>query len=416
MPRRRATSVWLDGERIGELSSSTTTAVRFRYDDSILDRFGLNIPVLSCSLPTREGPVDARAFFAGLLPEGDHRRALAARAGVLDTDVFALLAAYGQDVAGAVVIGDEVAERPRAFAEPYDDQGLADDVTALASHERPLGVHEDSELSIAGLQDKMLLVRIEDGLWARPVHGFPSTHILKVDDRLHRGLVVAEHTCLQIAREAGLPAASSELAQFEDLWTLVVERYDRISEKGTGRVLRIHQEDACQALGIDLEKSQGRSKYESNSGPSLVSIADLLGAWGDDDQRMHLLDQLVFTVLIGDADAHGKNISLMHAEPGQVALAPLYDTVPTALWPNLRTHAAMSVGAAVDLAQIDAEDIVREAVRWGLSRTAAASRVATTVGRVEAATHTVQTVDEPLAARTLDLVRRNLRRVLSTSR
>lgn len=404
--------MWLDGHRIGELSASATTAVRFRYDDAVLDRYGLNVPVLSCSLPTREGSVDARAFFAGLLPEGDHRRALAARASVLSTDVFALLAAYGQDVAGAVVIGDEIADRSRAIAEPYEGQGLADDVAALAAHEAPLGVREDSELSIAGLQDKMLLVRIGGGQWARPVHGFPSTHILKVDDRLHRGLVVAEHTCLQVAREAALPAASSELVRFGDLWTLVVERFDRINQ-GSGGVRRVHQEDACQALGIDLERTHGSGKYETGRGPSLAAIAEILAAWGDDEQLLRLLDQLVFTVLIGDADAHGKNISLMHPRPGHVTLAPLYDTVPTALWPNLRTQAAMSVGAAVDLAQIDTGDIAREAARWGLSPTTASSRIAATVANVEAATHTVETVDDRLAARTLDLVRHNAQRILS---
>ena len=415
MARKRTSPVWLDGRRMGELSSSATSAVRFAYDDAVLDEFSLNVPVLSCSLPTRTGAVDARAFFAGLLPEGEHRRALASRAGVLDIDVFALLAAYGQDVAGAVVIGDEVADRPHARADPYDDQGLIDEVGALATHERPLAVYDDSELSVAGVQNKMLLVMTADGHWARPVHGFPSTHILKIDDRMHRGLVVAEHTCLQIARAAGLPAASSELMQFGDVSAIAIERFDRVHAGPSSLPRRIHQEDACQALGIDLEPSQGRAKYESGRELSLRAIAKLLAAWGDEDQLSLLLDQLVFTIIVGDADAHGKNIALLHTRPGHIVLAPLYDTVPTALWPNLRTRAAMSVGAAVDISQIDGADIIREATSWGVPSSVASERVKETTHRLVAAAQTVELVDDPITARVALLVELNAGRVITTS-
>jgi serine/threonine-protein kinase HipA len=360
------------------------------------------------------GSFDARAFFAGLLPEGDHRRALASRAAVLDTDVFSLLVAYGQDVAGAVVVGDEVADRPYAFAETYDELALLNEVGALASHDRPLAVHDDSELSIAGLQDKMLLVLTEEGQWARPVHGFPSTHILKVDDRMHHGLVLAEHTCLQIARAAQLPAAASEMMQFGDLMAIVIERFDRVRRSKSSVPQRIHQEDACQALGVDLELTQGHAKYETGQGLSLRAIAELLSAWGDDEQLLHLLDRLVFTVHIGDADAHGKNIAFLHSGPGRIALAPLYDTVPTALWPHLRTRAAMSIGGAVDLPQVDGTDIVREAAGWGVDPSIALQRVNETTERIMAAAQTLELVDDPLAARTVDLVQQNARRILRT--
>jgi serine/threonine-protein kinase HipA len=332
----------------------------------------------------------------------------------LDTDVFALLVAYGQDVAGAVVVGDEIAERPYAFAEAYDEQTLLDEVGALASHDRPLAVHDDSELSIAGLQDKMLLVLTEDGQWARPVHGFPSTHILKVDDRMHRGLVIAEHTCLQIARAAQLSAAASEVMQFGDLMTIVIERFDRVRQSQSSAPQRIHQEDACQALGVDLELTQGRAKYETGQGLSLRAIAELLSAWGDDEQLLHLLDRLVFTVLIGDADAHGKNIAFLHSGPGRIALAPLYDTVPTALWPNLRTSAAMSIRGAVDMSQIDRTDIVREAGGWGVDPSIAFQRVNETAERILSAAQTVTLVDDQLATRTVAFVEQTAHRLLTT--
>lgn len=413
MARSRSAPVWLHGALVGTITSTPArgSTLRFAYDASVLDSHPLNTPVLSCSLPTGLQRMDARPFFAGLLPEGDHRRSLASRAGVLDTDVLGLLLAYGQDVAGAVVVGDEVAQRPHATAEPYSDGGLDDEVAALADKSRALAVHDDSELSIAGLQDKMLLVRSADGQWARPVHGYPSTHILKIDDRTHRGVVVAEHTCLQIARAASLPAAESQLTRFGDLDALIVTRFDRLPDDSQ-LPLRIHQEDSCQALGVDLEPSAGRAKYEDHGGPSLRTIAALLDAWGEPDARYLLLDQVLFTVLSGNADAHGKNISVLHQRRGEITLAPLYDTVPTALWPSLRTRAAMSVGAAIDLAQIDVPDIVREAVAWGLGEGSARGRVLDTLARVQQACGAVDRSDSAIADRTVGLVTSNCARLL----
>lgn len=416
MARNRTAPVWLHGQLVGQITSPSPRSpkLRFTYSADALERYPLNTPLLSCSLPTGARTMDGRPFFAGLLPEGDHRRALAARAGVLTTDVFALLVAYGQDVAGAVVIGDAVAARPDAAAEPYLADGLADEVADLASKARPLAVHDDSELSIAGLQDKMLLVALPDGGWGRPVHGYPSTHILKIDDRTHRGLVVAEHTCLQIARAAGLPAAESELVAFGDLDALIVTRFDR-DERGTGLPARIHQEDACQALGIDLETGDGKSKYQQHGGPGLREVAGLLEAWAGHQSLDDLLDQAVFTVLTANSDAHGKNISFLHPAPDRIALAPLYDTVPTALWPSLRTRAAMTIGAATELPQIDVGDLVREADSWGMSRGSAHARILDVVQRVRAACDYVTTTDVEMARDAVRLVRGNCERLLQTA-
>ena len=413
MARSRTASVWLHGSRVGQISSSSRTDIRFEYDEAVRDAHPLNTPVLSCSLPTGLRPTTGRPFFAGLLPEGDHRRSLASRAGVLDTDVFGLLRAFGQDVAGAVVVGDTVAVRPHASTVPYSDEALDAEVTALSARVRPLAVYDDSELSIAGLQDKMLLVAMPDGRWARPVHGYPSTHILKLDDRTHRGLVVAEHTCLQIAQAAELPAAQSQLVRFGEADALVVRRFDRLPA-GDRMPSRTHQEDVCQALGVDLEPSQGKAKYESDGGPSLRQVAGLLEAWGVPDERYRLLDQVVFTVLTGNADAHGKNIAILHQRPGEIGLAALYDTVPTALWANLRTRAAMSIGGVIDLRQLDLSDIVREGTRWGLSERSVHRRALDTMQRVHHACSLVDRPDEAIAERAVALVTGNCRRLLGS--
>ena len=212
--------VWLRGKRVGTVRSLRSGRLRFTYSERVLDEFPLNTPLLSCSLPVAMGEQDATAFFAGLLPEGEYRRALAEFAGVLPRDVFGILRRCGQDVAGAVVVADAMAVRANADALPYDDAALSREVAELAT--RPLAVYDDSELSIAGLQNKMLLVRQADGAWARPVHGFPSTHILKLDDRFHRGLVHAEGTCLALAQSIGLEAASAQIMTFAGLECFVV--------------------------------------------------------------------------------------------------------------------------------------------------------------------------------------------------
>ena len=412
MARDRTVPVWLHGERIGEVSGRRRVDARFRYDESVLDDHGLNVPVLSCSLRSSGQRVDARPFFAGLLPEGDARRQLAADAGLVVSDVMGLLARYGQDVAGAVVVGHEVSVRPRARVEAYAGHELEDALGALADRSGPLAVHDDSELSIAGVQDKMLLVSTSEG-WARPVHGYPSTHILKLDDRAHQGLVIAEHTCLRLARAAGLPAAASQCQRVGDFDVIVVERFDR-APGSDGMPARIHQEDACQALGVDLE-SNPRAKYEADGGPRLAQVANILGAWGTEEDLYRLLDQVVFTVASGNADAHAKNISLLHREPGRVELSPLYDTVPTVLWPSLRTRAAMSIGGAIDLPDVDVGDILREAASWHLPPRPVRARTLATLEALKEAAGGATVDDHEKAVAARDYILRRTRALLDSA-
>lgn len=359
--------VWLGPDRVATLRGNRAGKVGCRYTDDALERWPGNTPVISCSLPAGRRRLDAFPFVMGLLPEGQHRSAMAALAGVTTLDVVGLLDRFGRDVAGALVISADDPPITEPRVEPLSDRALAEEVAALGS-ERPLGLHDDSELSIAGLADKMLVVRLGQDSFGRPIHGAPSTHILKVDDRVRRGLVRAEHACLAWARLAGVRAASSELIAVGDTECIVVERFDRTTARD-GTVTRIHQEDACQALAIDPDANQRRAKYQRFGGPALADVSRLLDEWAADPERelLALADSVAFTVAIGNADAHGKNIAILHPEPGVVALAPLYDTVPTALWPELRAEAAMSVAGRWAMAAIELDDVVRECSSWGLS-------------------------------------------------
>jgi serine/threonine-protein kinase HipA len=374
MPPVDRLGVWLDGFHVADLERYRQLRVRCRYTEEALARWPRNSPLLSCSLPLGERPLDALAFCRGLLPEGQALQSMAAAAGVAVNATMELLARYGRDVAGALVISAEQPAGRRFGVEAYDEETLAAAVDAV--EEFPLGAHDDSELSLAGLQDKLLLVKLADGGWGRPLGGRPSTHILKVDDPRHPGLVEAEALCLELALKAGLTTIESELVSVAARPCLIVSRFDR-EESADGRVRRLHQEDLCQALDIDSEGGRGRAKYESGGGPSLRDAARALDTYAADPAAQ--LDRLVaattFTVLIGNADAHGKNLALLHPTPETVALAPLYDTVPTVLWPNLRTDAAMAIGGQVALADVTLDDIVREARIWSHSpeRTLAAA-------------------------------------------
>lgn len=357
-------SVWLDGEEIAVLDQPRWPSVRCRYTSRALDRWPANSPLISCSLPLVDRPQDATAFCAGLLPEGRALEVMAREANIPTNENLELLARYGRDIAGALTISTTPPEPRRYGLEPYDDAKLADAVRNLDYH--PLGADDESELSLAGLQDKLLLVRTDDG-WARPLRGRPSTHILKLDDRRFPGLVAAEADCLDLARAIGLTTIDVEITRVGDADCLIVSRFDR-RESGE-KIVRIHQEDVCQASGIDARDQRGRAKYERAGGPSLRALAELLDTYAVDQvaQLERLVAVVTFTVAIGNADAHGKNLALLHPTPGTIELAPVYDTVPTMLWPSLRTEAAMSVGGAISLPDVSRTDIIRETRNWPLA-------------------------------------------------
>jgi len=245
---------------------------------------------------------------------------------------------------------------------PYDAASLADEVASM--EDRSLGVHDDSELSIAGIQNKLLLIA-QDGGWARPAGGAPSTHILKADHARHPGLIVAEAACMRLAGHLGLTSVEVDLENIAGVDCLIVSRFDRV-RYDDGRVGRIHQEDACQALGCDPGAARGFAKYEHSGGPSLCQVSETLDTFAKDplDELDRLVATVAFTVLVGNADAHGKNLAFLHDE-GYIRLAPLYDVVPTVLWPSLRSEPAMSIGPRVTtIGRITTADILGEVKTW----------------------------------------------------
>jgi len=395
MAKREPLAVWLHDIRIGTLSTNGKPYnLAMSYSEEALDRWPGNTPLLSCSLPLSARKLNPREYFRGLLPEGPHLDSFAARARVSVTDLYGLLARYGRDVAGAVTVlpeGEDPSSRPGG-AVAYDDASLAEDVEGLETV--PLAIHDDSELSLPGLQNKLLLIR-DAGTWFRPTGGRPSTHILKVEDRRFPGLVAAEAAAMQLAHRIGLTTVDVDVVTVAGIDCIIVERYDRTID-AAGKVSRIHQEDVCQALDHDSEANQGSAKYERGGGPGLSNIADLLERYAADPvaELRRLVRYVTFNTVIGNADAHAKNISLIHHRDGSIELAPLYVTVPTVLFPKLKDRAAMFVNGKTVLSKVKIDDVVAEAASWMLNRDVAYDEASATV---EAVSRELAAVPETLA-------------------
>jgi serine/threonine-protein kinase HipA len=338
--------VYLAGEPVGNLEQDDSGLLEFRYRQDWLDRAGAS--PLSRSLPLQEAAFrgkHARAFFAGILPEEEPRRRIAAILGVSERNDFALLEQIGGECAGAVSLLPEGVAPPatgETRLRELSDGELQKIVTELP--DRPLMAGEDGlRLSLAGAQDKLPVV-VRDGRFALPLGNTPSTHIIKPEPPRFPGLVANEFFCMTLAKNLGLKVATVDRRTVGDKPCLIVQRYDR-AVGADGVVTRFHQEDFCQALGFPPER-----KYQQEGGPLLRDCIALLREWSTApvlDLR-DFLDFQIFNVLIGNADAHGKNYSMLY-QGGQRRLAPFYDLVCTLAWPELSKTPAMKVGGDTSL-------------------------------------------------------------------
>lgn len=326
----------------------------FRYDADWLAE--PRAMALSLSMPLQSQAflgARVRNWFCNLLPEGAVRDAIVARLRLPERDDFALLAAIGGECAGAVSVRPEGAVAPAADSGDADLDTLLSDQTDfpdVGGWSLLAGVRR---LSLAGAQDKVPVVREPDGRLRLPGTDEPSTHIIKPESPRFAGLRDLEALGLSLARAVGLPAALAMPLRVAGRPALLVERYDR-HRSADGLVRRRHQEDFCQALGYP-----GELKYEAHGGPTLAACADLvrrhaLGA----ASLQALLDWVVFNALIGNADAHGKNLALLCDEQGRRRIAPYYDLVPTIVWPErlLDRAPALRIGQASRMDAITADD------------------------------------------------------------
>ena len=324
-------NVYLNGRLVGRLRREASGAIDFQYDESWLN-WDSTFPV-SISLPLREDryvgdPVIA--VFDNLLPDSeDIRRRIAARSDADGIDPYSLLAAIGRDCVGALQFlpaGVDPGQAGNIKSEPISDKDIAARLSNLAT--APLGIGEDKDfrISIAGVQDKTAFLRL-DGKWHIPHGTTATTHILKpqIGRRDHYDLtrsVENEHMCLAILGALGLPVADTEIVDFDGIRSLVIERFDRQWTKD-GRLLRVPQEDCCQALSVPPTR-----KYQSDGGPGMLEIFEFLKASDDPayDQMIFMKAQIAFWIL-GAIDGHAKNFSVFLYSGGGFQLTPLYDVM-----------------------------------------------------------------------------------------
>lgn len=340
----RALDVVCFGRRAGTLTDASA-GLSFAYDPAwVADEQ----PPLSQSLP-RDGAFgtgEAVAFFGGLLPEGTPRELLARQLGVSVRNDFGLLERLGGDTAGAISLiapGSPLPSADDRGVEWLDDDQLGQVIDELPT--RPMHADADGEwrLSLAGAQDKLPVVVGADGRVGLTRGGTPSTHILKSPiDRLPH-TVANEALCLDLGRRLGLAPAPAVPRRVAGREYLLVRRYDR--ESGAQGTRRLHQEDFCQALGISSDR-----KYENEGGPGIAACFGLLRRAVSVPARdaPRLLDHIGLSFLVGNHDAHGKNLSLLYAPGGSAAsLAPAYDILSTVVYEKVRPMSrkmAMRIG------------------------------------------------------------------------
>ncbi|MBZ9775151.1 type II toxin-antitoxin system HipA family toxin [Mesorhizobium sp. CO1-1-8] len=325
-------NVFLNGRLVGVLRREPTGAIDFQYAGEWLDWRG-TFPV-SLSLPLREDRyIGAPVInvFDNLLPDNEAiRKRVAERVGAEGTDAYSMLAAVGHDCVGALQFlpdGIDPGDAGSSDGKPVSNREIAEIIKNLAAAPLGLGEDEDFRISIAGAQEKTALLRT-DGRWFKPIGTAATTHILKPQiGRLPNGIdlsnsVENEYLCLKLLEAFGVPAARAEIAEFGERRTLIVERFDRLWARD-GRLLRLPQEDVCQALSVPPTR-----KYQSEGGPGIAQIVELLkGSDTPEDDIAVFLRACIIFWLIGATDGHAKNFSIFLSPGGRFRMTPLYDVL-----------------------------------------------------------------------------------------
>ncbi len=325
-------NVLMNGILIGKLEKKSKGNLIFSYEQSWLETPGSR-PV-SLSLPLSDRPFSGDIvynFFDNLLPDSPQIRArIQAKFNVPTNQPFDLLASIGEDCVGAIQISQsKIANlteeiRFKSMSEARIAQILR------SNQENPLGMVDDVEdfrISIAGAQEKAAFLYYKKK-WKMPLGQTPTTHIFKlpIDQVQKMDLTDScenEWFCAQIAEAFGLAVASCEILQFEEVKVLAVERFDRRVSSDKKWIMRLPQEDMCQALGISPNL-----KYQAEGGPGIKKIMQLLlGSIDPTRDRDNFFRAQVLFWLLAAIDGHAKNFSLFIEPEGKYQLTPLYDII-----------------------------------------------------------------------------------------
>ncbi len=334
--------VYWNEEIAGTLTRHTKGRVQFQYSQDWVDKIGYSI---SLSLPCQKekfSPGISTDYFENLLPESSARSILAFNNRFDKKDTFAFLEHFGEDCAGALSIIAE-AKEPDFTPGQYEeiDLILIDTLDKIKDDPKKYQLYpgmKNARLSIAGAQDKLPVYMKDEHFYLPLNSGSATTHIIKPANPHFPNIQRNEAFCMELALFNGLQVPPCRLIKIGDHELFVIDRFDR--RMVADNIVRVHQEDFCQALGVPV----GR-KYQEKGGPGFSNCRELVDEYLSDQGfqiRMNLISIMAFNYLIGNCDAHGKNFSIIHNQ--KIGMAPFYDLVSTQVYPDLTTRFAMAIG------------------------------------------------------------------------
>lgn len=324
----------MNGIQVGTLIWERSGAMTFQYHSHWLKQPGARAISLSLPLTSRTYRGErVYNFFDNLLPDSEAIRArMQTRFQTPTNHPFDLLASVGRDCIGAIQLYPENQSVPDVrtlSSEPVNDRDIEH---ILGSYQgAPLGMDRDHDfrISLAGAQEKTAMLWRGDQ-WHRPTGSTPTSHIFKLPIGYleHSNIDLRESSenewlCLRILSAFGLPTAHSRLAKFGQQTILIVERFDRRWSTDGSWLMRLPQEDFCQALGV-----APAFKYESDGGPGIAAGMELLlGSQQANEDRARFFKAQILFWLLAAIDGHAKNFSLF-IEPGSAyRMTPLYDVI-----------------------------------------------------------------------------------------
>jgi serine/threonine-protein kinase HipA len=317
----RKLNVYLRGEKTGELFEDDLLQLMFQYDK--------NAAPLSVRLPVRAESYPhaiTYPFFENLTPEGEAFEILI-KDHVSGNNVFSILDKLGGDCAGAVALYETTPDSSDTRISEISSRKIAQIIDKLPQDPLLTSIENPPRLSLAGAQSKFAVHKL-DGKYYRSSDVNPTTHIIKITNKRFPDLLENELFCMKLAKIILSNVPEIELLGAEDRPYLEITRYDRYVYNGT--VKRIHQEDFCQALGIVSGK-----KYQTGSGAKLKDCYRIINEFSE-NRLMDIIcftEWIIFNYLIGNTDAHAKNLSLLHSDSG-IKLAPFYDLLSTEVYPE----------------------------------------------------------------------------------
>lgn len=356
-----------------------------------------------------------KRFIANLLPEGEGLEFVSRFFKISKANQFGLIEAIGSESAGALTFTNSTTLKT-SFREILKDE-LSRRIALRKEYNITLW-DEKPRLSIAGVQDKLPILIIDDryGIGEGEIS---STHILKFDKKENHHLVLNEYFCMQLARTCGIKVADVALEKFDDESVLVVQRFDREirKEKDTSfKVVKKHIIDGCQMLDLDVIMKYQKPYGGANPVELGVSFKKLYE--GVDFCRTKALAKLeilrwsFFNLLIHNYDAHAKNISFFVSKNG-IEVAPFYDIVNIAMYENIQNEFAMSYGEEFVTNDIKTYDMVSFCKNIGINQRLFKEEFLTIIKNIEKNIYNLQSeISKTLAQEEQDFLTKLIKNIV----